>query len=89
MDRDNKLMDMLIKKLDTLDSRLDNIDVTLAKQHVQLAEHIRRTNLIEDSMKPIEIHVAKVTSGLALAVKLLSVASTILGIAAVIWSFVR
>lgn len=62
-------------KIDQLDSRLDNVDVTLVKQEAQLAEHIRRTNLLEASLQPVEDHV-KYMNG---ALKLITVTSTVGG----------
>lgn len=47
----------LFDKLDSLDERLNNIDITLAKQETSLAEHIRRTNLLEEKLEPVEKHV--------------------------------
>ncbi len=47
----------ILDKLDEMDKRLDNIDVTLAKQHVSLEEHIKRTNLLEEKLDPVEKHV--------------------------------
>lgn len=43
---------VVIEKLEKLDERIDNIDITLAKQHVSLDEHIRRT---EQNEKALEI----------------------------------
>ncbi len=40
-------------KIDKLDSHLSMIDVTLAKQHEQLVYHIRRTDVLEESVKPL------------------------------------
>jgi hypothetical protein len=48
------------QKLDTILEKIGNIDVTLGKQEVTLAEHIRRTALIEADMKPVKAHVAAV-----------------------------
>jgi hypothetical protein len=47
-------------KLDKIDQRINNIDVTLAAQHESLKDHIRRTNILEDQIKPIQKHVAMV-----------------------------
>lgn len=47
----------VIDKLDKLDARIDNIDITLVKQEAQLAEHIRRTNILEQKLEPVEKHV--------------------------------
>lgn len=40
-------LDSIETKVDRLDGRSDTIDITLAKQSVQLEEHIRRTELAE------------------------------------------
>ena len=50
----------LDKKIDKLDSRLDHVDITLIKQEAQLAEHIRRTNILEQKLEPVEKHVTMV-----------------------------
>lgn len=47
-------------KLDKVTDRLSNIDSTLAAQHVSIAEHIRRTNLLENDLKPVKRHVTMV-----------------------------
>jgi len=47
-------------KLDKVVDKITCIEVTLGKQHVCLEEHIRRTNLLEDQMKPVTEHVAMV-----------------------------
>lgn len=41
----------VISKLDKLDERIDNIDITLAKQHVSLELHIKRTDLNEQALE--------------------------------------
>jgi hypothetical protein len=63
----------VIEKLDMMDSRMDNIDITLAKQHVSLDEHIRRTELLEiareksdEKISSLESHKDKVIGGLAI-----------------------
>lgn len=73
---DNKLE----KVLDKLDSRLDNIDVTLAAQHVSLKDHIRRTELLEDAVKPLQSHMDMVKG----AAKLIGLASLLASIIEVI-----
>ncbi len=59
-----KEFDKIDVKLDKLDSRLGSIDVTLAKQHVSLEDHIRRTDLLEQQIEPIKAHVAMVSGAL-------------------------
>lgn len=50
--------------LDKVDSRLDNIDITLAKQSVQLEEHMRRSEanekaieILSDKIQPVVTHI--------------------------------
>jgi len=57
---DDKRADRLEEKIDIVVEKIANIDVTLAKQSVLLDEHIRRTNLLEDTLEPIKNHVNKV-----------------------------
>lgn len=49
-------------KLDKIDSRLDKVDVHLAVYNSQLKDHIRRTELLEQEIKPIKSHVALMNS---------------------------
>ena len=58
--------------------RLGSIDVTLAKQEVHLAEHIRRTQILEDDMVPVKEHVQQV-NGIIKFIGLLSILATIIG----------
>lgn len=74
-------------KIDKLDSRLDIIDITTAKQEINIHEHIRRTNLLEErveqireELKPVEIHVHYMHGTL----KAIGVLSLLIGIAVAI-----
>lgn len=49
--------DKFDKKLDKIIDKLASVDVTLAEQHISLREHIRRTELLEHRMEPVEKHV--------------------------------
>lgn len=55
-----KRFDRIESKIDTLHDKLSSIDATLIQQHEQLAYHIKRTDLLEDDIKPIKKHVAAV-----------------------------
>lgn len=61
-------------KVDRLDERLDSIDKTLTVNTTSLVEHVKRTNLLEQDMRPIKAHVALVNA----AAKVLSVLFSIL-----------
>lgn len=53
-----KQLERLETKLDKIGDDIGNINVTLAKQHVTLEEHIRRTELLEQKILPLERHVS-------------------------------
>ena len=41
-------------KVDSIVERIGSIDVTIGKQEVSLSEHIRRTEILETRIEPIE-----------------------------------
>lgn len=47
LDKLDKLDDKMDRKFDGVETRLDSMDRTLVKQEAQLAEHMRRTDLLE------------------------------------------
>lgn len=53
---ENKL-NRIESKLDKVVEHISSIESTLAGQHVQLKEHIRRTELLETDMAPVKRHV--------------------------------
>lgn len=63
MDDITKLM---INKLEKIDSSLSRIDITLAKQEEQIRIHVKRTNLLEAKLVPVEKHVLMVHAALKL-----------------------
>lgn len=54
-------MDMQAK-LDKLDERLDSIERVLIRNTSSLEEHVRRTNILEEDMKPVKGHVTFVNN---------------------------
>lgn len=67
--------DRIHDKLDVVRDNIAEINVTLAKQHISLVEHMRRTALLEEETKklqasitPIQKHVAMVQWALKAAV---------------------
>lgn len=73
-----KKLDKIEDKVDKLDGRLDSAEKVAVKQEANLAEHMRRTELLENDLKPVKKHVAMVNGGL----KLLGIISLIIGIIA-------
>ena len=78
----------LEEKLDKIDGRLSSIDVTLAKQEVNLQEHMRRTQLneqaiekITENLVPINKHVGHVEGAFKVLGMIATAAGVIVGIA--------
>lgn len=71
--RTDEKLDKIDEKLDKIHVRLGNIDSTLGAQHVSIVEHIRRTRLLEDQIRPIQKHVSMVEG----AVKLIGLVSMV------------
>ena len=63
---DDKRLERVEVKIDDLDDQLNYISTTLAAQHESLREHIRRTTMIEEELKPIRRHVYMINGGLIL-----------------------
>ncbi len=63
-------------KLEKILEQIGQINITLAKQEAQLAEHIRRTQLLEDQVVPLQKQ-SNMVLGILAFVSLLSVLATI------------
>lgn len=79
----NTKLDKIDNKIDKIEEHLGRIDVTLGKQHEQLREHIRRTELnetaiekITETLIPINKHVNMLEGGL----KFIGILSLVAGI---------
>lgn len=57
---DQSVIERILDKVEQLDDHLYSIDTTLGKQSVILEEHVKRTNLLEEALKPIQTHVGNV-----------------------------
>lgn len=68
--------DRVEKKLDFIVTDVNSMKITLAAQHISLEDHIKRTNLLEEELKPIKKHVYHVEG----ALKLLGAMSLFAGI---------
>lgn len=73
---DDKRLERIEKKVDDISEHLSSIDVTLGAQHISLKEHVRRTNLLEQKLHPVEVHVNRVEG----ALKLITLAAAIAAI---------
>lgn len=68
--------DMLEGRLTSIESTLHNMDKTLAVNTEHLADHMRRTALIEEELKPVVKHVEQMR-GAAKLLGLLALIATI------------
>lgn len=87
MDYEKELLHEISKALERLDNSVDSINVTLAKQEVHLAEHIRRTELLEEEMKPVRDHVNRVNSLLLIIGGIFAVIAAVKGVIEIIQLF--
>ena len=72
---DNRLA-RIEDKLDKVVEKIGSIDVTMARNTEQLAEHMRRTELLEEEVKPISTHVANLKG----VTKLLAILALLAGV---------
>lgn len=88
MSTDNKLvLDMMEKLSDKMEKQgesLHSIDKTLSVQAEQLKDHIRRTEILEDKVEPLETHKDRIQG----ALKLLSILGTVVAIAWGVYKFI-
>ena len=64
-------LDKIESKVDKIDERLDHIAIILERQVMvsvqntdSLKEHMRRTDLLEKKLEPVENHVSHITSAI-------------------------
>jgi hypothetical protein len=84
--------DLLVKlddRLDSMDQKLHSLDKTTVLQQVSLDEHIRRTNLIEQKLEPIEKHVNTVQTITTSVAKFVSGIAVLVGIVAAVREWFR
>lgn len=80
MSTDNKSTTIRIfEKLENIEGHLASINIILAKQHMSLDEHMRRTEILEVELRPVAKHVEQMRgAGKLLAV--LALIATILSV---------
>lgn len=57
---DEKRLDRIEHKIDDIADAQAEMNVVLGQQHVSLKEHVRRTNLLEAQVRPLQRHMAMV-----------------------------
>ena len=76
LDRLEAKFDKIEEKIDLVENHLDSINVTLVRNTSSLEEHIRRTELLEKKLEPIEIHVTQMQG----AFKFIGVVAVVAGL---------
>ncbi len=74
-------------KLDKISERLNSIDITLTSQHESLKDHMRRTELLEIRIDPIEKVIYKRAGSIATGGYIASVIGLIAAIVEIIHYF--
>lgn len=64
--RDETQLKRIESKLDDMNDHMASMDIKLGQQHISLKEHMRRTALLEDDMKPIRKKMAMFEGALQL-----------------------
>ena len=80
MSNEINLAKEILHKIDSLDKNVDEINVTLAVQAEQLKIHIKRTEMLETELKPIQQHVNRVNALMLLLAGILALIGAVEGI---------
>lgn len=78
-------MSSLHEKLDILAEKLDRVTAITAENTASLKEHIRRTELLEQLIPPLQSHVTK----MGVIVPLLAALGTAMGVLAAVVALIR
>jgi chaperonin cofactor prefoldin len=57
---DDQRLERIENKVDVLSDKLSDTNIILAKQHESLVHHIKRTDLLEKQIRPIQTHIDRV-----------------------------
>lgn len=71
--------ELIEQRLDEIQKSLHSVDKTMALNTEQLAEHMRRTQLLEEQMAPVAKHVQQM-QGAAKLLALLALIATIVAV---------
>lgn len=83
---DDKRISRIEDKIDIISERLSSIDSTIYAQHISLKEHMRRTDLLEKSLDPVQKHVIMIQGGIKLLAGLVIAVGVISSIISIIQS---
>ena len=78
-------MDRIEEKLDRIDERLDSLDKNMAVNNTLLEYHIKRTDMLEEEVKPLKGHVLKAQGVLVF----IGVLSTLVAVAVSVLNIIK
>ncbi len=78
-------MERIDEKLDRIDQRLDDIEKNLAVNNTLLEYHIKRTDMLEEEVKPLKGHVLKAQGVLVF----IGVLSTLVAVAVSVLNIIK
>ena len=87
-----EIIKLILEKVNKLDDHLDSVDKTLIKQEANLAEHMRRTDLLETQVKSIQDEIVEIQKPITVAIgigKIIGWISVAVGIVATVISIVK
>jgi chromosome segregation ATPase len=76
-----KELDKIDRKLEKIDERIDNIDKHLAVYNSQLRFHIKRTDMLEEEIKPLKSSLIKAQG----AIMFIGLLATIISVGVAAW----
>lgn len=74
---DDKRIERIETKIDDISEHLAETNIILAKQHESLKMHMKRSDMLEESLKPLQKHVSMVDGALRLIGVMAAVAAII------------
>ena len=74
-------MNKIEEKLDRIDRRIDSLDKHLAVYNTQLKFHIKRTDMLEEEVKPLKSGLIKAQG----AMMFIGVLATVISIGVALW----
>ena len=76
-----KELEKIDRKLEKIDERIDNIDKHLAVYNSQLRFHIKRTDMLEEELKPLKSSLIKAQG----AIMFIGLLATIISVGVAAW----
>ncbi len=77
---DDKRLERIETKIDDVSDHLGTIDVILSRQHESLKYHIKRSDMLEEKLIPIEKHVNLINS-VSKIITFLATLGSVIGVA--------